>query len=221
MPHKKERPRWRVGDGNEGILSKWSAWGTSQKIKFQIFLNYSMRGKGENEGRRKMCSALGVRREIAGSRELGAVNRFRFAIFLICAFGGKLENIPFLIYIISRKEYFFMKIEFYRDASGRVPVEEFLCRLDVKMRVKMLRSVQALQEMGGALRKPLSEALDDGIFELRVKVGTNISRVFYFFVIGNRAILTHGFIKKTQKTPARELERAKKIREEYRKRFGL
>ena len=114
-----------------------------------------------------------------------------------------------------------MKIEFYRDASGRVPVEEFLCGLDVKMRVKMLRSVQALQEMGGALRMPLSEALDDGIFELRAKVGTNISRVFCFFVIGNRAILTHGFIKKTQKTPARELERAKKIREEYRKRFGL
>ena len=75
-----------------------------------------------------------------------------------------------------------MKIEFYRDASGRVPVEEFLCRLDVKMRVKMLRSVQALQEMGGALRKPLSEALDDGIFELRVKVGTNISRVFCFLL---------------------------------------
>lgn len=51
--------------------------------------------------------------------------------------------------------------------------------------------------MGVSLRMPLSESLDGGIFELRAKVGTNISRVMYFFVIGNRAVLTHGFIKKT------------------------
>ncbi len=84
----------------------------------------------------------------------------------------------------------------------------------------MLRSIQALQDMGVSLRMPLSESLDDGIFELRAKVGTNISRVLYFFVIGNQAVLTHGFIKKTQKTPAREIERAKKIRDDYIKRFG-
>ena len=84
----------------------------------------------------------------------------------------------------------------------------------------MLRSIQALQEMGTALRMPLSESLGDGIFELRAKVGTNISRVMYFFVIGNRAVLTHGFIKKTQKTPPRELQRAKDIRDDYLKRMN-
>lgn len=62
---------------------------------------------------------------------------------------------------------------------------------------KMLRSIQALQELGIILRMPLSESLGDGIFELSAKVGTNISRVMYFFVIGNRAVITHGFIKKT------------------------
>lgn len=72
--------------------------------------------------------------------------------------------------------------------------------------------------MGISLRMPLSESLEDGIFELRAKVGTNISRVMYFFVIGNRAVLTHGFIKKTQKTPPREIERAKNIRDDYMKR---
>ena len=68
------------------------------------------------------------------------------------------------------------------------------------MRQKMLRSIQALQELGITLRMPrmpLSESLGDGIFELRAKVGTNISRVMYFFVIGNQAVITHGFIKKT------------------------
>jgi phage-related protein len=55
----------------------------------------------------------------------------------------------------------------------------------------------------------------DGIFELRSKVGSDISRVMYFFVIGEKIILTNGFIKKTQKTPPREIELAKKYRNNY------
>lgn len=108
-----------------------------------------------------------------------------------------------------------MEIKFYEDSNGHFPVKDFLDSLDIKMRQKMLRSIQALQEMGVSLRMPLSESLQDGIFELRAKVGSNISRVMYFFVIGNQAILTHGFIKKTQKTPSKEIERAKKIRDDY------
>lgn len=113
-----------------------------------------------------------------------------------------------------------MEIKFYEDQTGRVPVKEFLDGLDIKMRQKMLRSIQALQDMGISLRMPLSESLEDGIFELRAKSGTNISRVMYFFIIGNRAVLTHGFIKKTQKTLRRELQRAKDIRADYFRRFG-
>lgn len=113
-----------------------------------------------------------------------------------------------------------MEIKFYEDQTGRVPVKELLDGLDIKMRQKMLRSIQALQDMGISLRMPLSESLEDGIFELRAKSGTNISRVMYFFIIGNRAVLTHGFIKKTQKTPRRELQRAKDIRADYFRRFG-
>jgi phage-related protein len=113
-----------------------------------------------------------------------------------------------------------MEIKFYEDQTGRVPMKEFLDGLDIKMRQKMLRSIQALQDMGISLRMPLSESLEDGIFELRAKSGTNISRVMYFFIIGNRAVLTHGFIKKIQKTPRRELQRAKDIRADYFRRFG-
>lgn len=112
-----------------------------------------------------------------------------------------------------------MKIKFYEDEQGNVPVREFLDSLDIKMRQKMLRSIQALQDMGISLRMPLSEALGDGIFELRAKVGNNISRVMYFFIVGDSAVLTHGFIKKTQKTPAREIEKAKKIRDDYKMRY--
>ena len=45
--------------------------------------------------------------------------------------------------------------------------------------------------------------------------GTDISRVMYFFVIGSRAILTNGFIKKTQKTPRSEIEKAKSFRDDF------
>lgn len=50
---------------------------------------------------------------------------------------------------------------------------------------------------------------------MRAKVGSDISRVLYFFVIGKQIILTNGFIKKTQKTPKSEIELAKKYRNEY------
>ena len=111
-----------------------------------------------------------------------------------------------------------MRIEFYEDAKGKKLVNEFLDGLDIQMRQKMLRSVKALQEIGIALRMPLSEYLEDGIFELRAQVGSNISRVLYFFVVDDKAVLTHGFIKKTQKTPKKEIQKAKEIREEYLKR---
>lgn len=74
-----------------------------------------------------------------------------------------------------------MEIEFYKDKNRICYVEDFLDSLDIKMRQKMLRSIKALQEMGIALRMPLSEPLNDGIFELRAQVGSNISRVMYFF----------------------------------------
>ena len=50
-----------------------------------------------------------------------------------------------------------MEIKFYKDPAGRVPVREFLDSLDIKMRQKMLRSIQALQDLGISLRMPLSE----------------------------------------------------------------
>ena len=59
-----------------------------------------------------------------------------------------------------------------------------------------------------------------GIFELRAKVGTDISRVLYFFYYEGRIVLTHGFIKKTKKKQAGEIEKAKKYRRDYIERHG-
>lgn len=75
-----------------------------------------------------------------------------------------------------------------------------------------------LQQVGPTLRLPYSEYLEDGIFEIRAKQGSNITRILYFFFVGKKIILTNGFIKKTQKTPKNQIELAKKYRDEYKNR---
>ena len=110
-----------------------------------------------------------------------------------------------------------MKIDvfFYDLPNGEEPVREFLDSLDHKMRAKMVREIELLANNGPELREPDSKNIGDGIFELRAKMGSDISRVLYFFYVGQKAILTNGFIKKTQKTPEGEIEKAKRYRAEY------
>ena len=107
------------------------------------------------------------------------------------------------------------EVIFYDKADGTEPAKDFILSLDKKMRAKMLRTISLLADNGPDLREPCSKPLGAGIFELRAKVGSDISRVLYFFVVGRRVILTNGFIKKTQKTPPAELERAKRYRADY------
>ena len=107
------------------------------------------------------------------------------------------------------------QVLFYDKPDGTEPAKEFILSLDKKMQTKMLRTVEMLRRNGTDLREPNSKPLGDGIFELRAKVGSDISRVLYFFIVGRRIILTNGFIKKTAKTPPREIELAKRYRAEY------
>jgi len=83
------------------------------------------------------------------------------------------------------------------------------------MRAKLNLAINAARDFGTELREPYSKHLDDCIFELRAKVGSNISRVLYFFFVGRKIVLTHGFTKKTQKTPPSEIEKAKDYRTKY------
>lgn len=65
------------------------------------------------------------------------------------------------------------------------------------------------------MRKPYTESLGDGIFELRAIQGNNISRALFFFYFNQRIIVTNGFIKKQQKTPANEIQLAKERRLDF------
>ena len=78
--------------------------------------------------------------------------------------------------------------------------------------------LEFLEKMGPQLREPYSKSLGDGIFEIRAKQGSDISRVLYFFMVGRRIILTNGFVKKTDKTPPREIDKAKRYRADYQQR---
>ena len=102
------------------------------------------------------------------------------------------------------------EIEFYSSEDGREPVAEFLDSLDSKMSAKLVGLMEILEEKGTE-----SEHLEDGIFELRCKQGSNITRVMYFFYVGKKIVATNGFVKKTQKTPAKELKLAKERRADW------
>jgi phage-related protein len=63
--------------------------------------------------------------------------------------------------------------------------------------------------------KKFFKHVEDGIYEIRIKSGNNIFRVFSFFDEGKLIILLHGFTKKTQKLPQKEIDRAVKLRRVY------
>ena len=92
--------------------------------------------------------------------------------------------------------------------------------LDSKLRAKVANTIGILQDNGYELREPYSKHLSEGIFELRAKVGSDITRVLYFFYVDRHIILTNGFIKKMQKTPQSEIEKAKRYRADYLQRKG-
>ena len=86
-------------------------------------------------------------------------------------------------------------------------VEKIISSLDDKTIAKVLRTVDLLEQFGNRLGLPHSKKIDRGLFELRVR-GKREVRIFYVFK-RNHAILIHGFVKKSQKAPQKELRLAK------------
>lgn len=112
------------------------------------------------------------------------------------------------------------EIIFYQASNGDCPVLKYLKSIDdKKLYAKILRDIELLKISGNLLHEPYSKSLSHGLFELRTKQGSNISRIIYFFVVGNKIILTNGFIKKTNKTPKEELNKALKYKDDYINRF--
>ena len=107
---------------------------------------------------------------------------------------------------------------FYRTIGGRCPVQEFLDSLPGKVAQKIVWVFRLLEDMD---RVPASYfkklAGTEEIWECRIQFGSNAYRIFCFFM-NNSVVLTHGFAKKSQKTPAGEIERAEAYRRDFFKR---
>ena len=116
---------------------------------------------------------------------------------------------------LSGKGLAVFELELYETEDGKEPVVEFLDSLDPKMSAKLIGLMELLEEKGTELREPYSAPLGDGIFELRCKLGSNITRALYFFFVGKHIVVTNGFVKKTQKTPPAEIKLAKDRRKDW------
>jgi phage-related protein len=118
--------------------------------------------------------------------------------------------------------YLKWEIEYYQKENGEIPVEDFLLTLNPKLRAKAYHDIMLLKKLGINIRAPYSTPIKGkkykGIFELRTKFSSDITRIFYFLFDKNMFILLHGILKKGDKTPARELDRALDYKHDYERR---
>ena len=108
-----------------------------------------------------------------------------------------------------------MQVVYFVTESGRRPVQEFVESLSVHAKRKFVYTVELLESFGRGLTFPHVKYIGDEIFELRFKGSEGAVRVLYFFFDGKTAVLTNGFLKKTNKIPKNEKETAKTRREIY------
>lgn len=111
-------------------------------------------------------------------------------------------------------------IDYYKDDHGNELVREFLDSLSLPAKAKAMRLIDTLAERGILLKEPFTRQVKGKIRELRVKDAQGNVRILYFTYTGRRFVLLHGFIKKTDKTPEREIETAEKRMNDYIKRYG-
>lgn len=78
------------------------------------------------------------------------------------------------------------------------------------IRASLLRVLERMGEHGANLGMPYTRAMGSGLFEIRAKGSEGIGRVFFCVQVGKRIVILHSFIKKTQETPAHDLNIARK-----------
>lgn len=112
------------------------------------------------------------------------------------------------------------RIEFYEDKNGKSDVADFIRNLNAKAATskesrinfnKIVAYLDMLEEMGTRIGKPVTKHLDGEIWELRPLR----NRFLYAYYKDNRFVILHHFLKKTQKTPRREIEQAKRNLQDY------
>jgi phage-related protein len=99
--------------------------------------------------------------------------------------------------------------------------DEFIHSLSPKLEAKALRAIDLLQQFGYLLKEPHSKILKDaeGMKELRIKVATDICRLFYFHHMDMVYIITSGYVKKEDSTSREEIDRALRLKAVFLERY--
>ena len=97
------------------------------------------------------------------------------------------------------------KIEFYNEGA-----KNQIYRFPKKIQAKLIDIMEMMIKLGPNLGKPHTYPFGDGLFEIRAKGKEGIGRSFFCYEKGKLIIILHSFIKKTEKTPSKEIKIAKR-----------
>jgi len=103
------------------------------------------------------------------------------------------------------------KITFYSEK-----VEKETLAFPVGVLANLLHIMEMMEELGPRLGKPHTSSMGDGLFEIRAKGKEGIGRSLFCVVVDEEIVILHSFIKKSQKTPKKELDKARKRQKEFR-----
>lgn len=105
---------------------------------------------------------------------------------------------------------------FYQTADGKCPVQNFLDSLPSKVAQKIVWVLSLLEDLDMVPASYFKKLVGtEEIWECRIQFGSNIYRVFCFFADNSVVVLTHGLVKKSQKTPRQEIEKAEAYRRDF------
>ncbi len=96
------------------------------------------------------------------------------------------------------------QIEYFNQAAKAV-----FDKWPAGLKARYLALLIRMETFGPDLGMPHTRAMGEGLFEVRAKAGEGIGRAFYCTLVGKRIVVLHGFIKKTDKTPAKEIQIAR------------
>jgi len=97
------------------------------------------------------------------------------------------------------------EISYYSES-----LQEEILKLPPGIQARYITLTERMMIFGPNLGMPHSRAMGEGLFELRMKSKEGIGRVFYCTLVGQKIVMLHTFVKKTQKTPVKELEIARR-----------
>ncbi|MDY0207641.1 MAG: type II toxin-antitoxin system RelE/ParE family toxin [Pseudomonas sp.] len=100
------------------------------------------------------------------------------------------------------------KVHFY------LGVEDQILQMPNKIQARMLKLLELIEKHGANLGPPHTEAISDGLFEIRAKAKEGIGRGLFCYLKDQQVYVLHAFVKKTQKTPRKELELARQRQKE-------